>query len=46
MVKVLNSLSRVPGSIPMDDSKVDLAFYPSEVDEMSTRYSLGLSCKK
>ena len=36
----------VPCSKPMGGSKVDSAFHPSEVDEMSTRNSWGLIGKK
>ena len=38
--------SRGLGSKPLGGSKVDLAFLPSKVDEMSTRNSWGLSGKK
>ena len=36
----------VPCSKPLGGSKVDSAFHPSEVDEMSTMNILGLTSKK
>ena len=36
----------VPGSKPLNGSKVDTAFHPFNVDQMSTRNSWGLSGKK
>ena len=36
---------KVPGSKPQGGSKVDSAFYPSKVDQMSIRNSLGLTNK-
>ena len=36
----------VPGSKSLGDSKVNSAFYPSEVDQMGTRTYWGLSGKK
>ena len=36
----------VPCSKPLGGSKVNSAFYPSEVDQMSTRNSWELSGKK
>ena len=35
-----------PSQKPLDGSKVDSAFLPSEDDQMSTRNSLGFSGKK
>ena len=34
----------VPDSKPLGGSKVDLAFHPSEVDQISANYSRGLTC--
>ena len=36
----------VPGSKSLGDSKVNSAFYPSEVDQMGTRAYWGISGKK
>ena len=42
----LDSKTGVEDSKPLDGSKADSTFHPSEVNEMSTRNSLGLSGKK
>ena len=45
VVRAPESHSRVSGSKPQGGSKVDSAFHPSEVDQMSTGNSGGLSAK-
>ena len=46
MVKVLDAQSRGPLSKPLGGFKVNSAFHPSEVDQLSTRKSWELNGKK
>ena len=46
VVKVLDSQPGILCSKPLNGSKVDSAFYPSKIDQMSTRNFWELSGKK